>query len=473
MIPIDNIVFGTDGWRGIIADDFTFNNVRRCTQGMAEYLKQTGLAERGILIGYDTRFASSDFAQAAAKVMLNNGLTTYVCSQATPTPTVSFGVPWLQTGGAIVITASHNPPQWNGFKVKTAAGASAPPEVINEIEHRTNRTKGPMAKQPQATSLGTLVSIDLTPAYYAHLASLVDINSIKEAGLNIAIDSMFGSAAGYIAHLLAGGKTRIQEINCLQNPIFPGIKQPEPTANNLHQLSALVRDTKADVGLATDGDGDRLGIVDDKGNYITPSQVLTLLAFYLLEIRGERGPIVKTVAASNMIYRLGEVYHVPVYETPVGFRHIAPLMINENALIGGEESGGYGFRGHVPERDGILAGLYFLDLMNKTQKTPSALVELLHHTVGPHYFQRLDIQFSALSRPEITKRLAEAQPTHINNIPVRAKDMLDGFRFKLADGSWILFRFSGTEPLLRIYAESDTPEKAGLLTEIGRSLALR
>jgi len=240
---------------------------------------------------------------------------------------------------------------------------------------------------------------------------------------------------------------------------------------NLTKLSAIVKRQKADVGIATDGDADRIGIIDEKGRFLTQLQVFALLAFYLLEIRGERGAIVKTITTTSMLYRLGEIYKVPVFETPVGFKYVAPIMTRENALVGGEESGGYGFRGHVLERDGILAGLYFLDLMVKTGKTPSELIDHLYARVGPHYYQRRDVEFPEEKRLRIIKRVQESRPEQIDGVKVVEVDTSDGFRFILADTTWLLIRFSGTEPLLRIYAESDSPARVERLLELGKKLA--
>jgi len=467
------IKFGTDGWRGIIAEDFTFDNVRVCAQAVANYLKQAGLARRGLIIGYDTRFASEDFASAAAEVVAGNGIKVCLCPRATPTPVISFGVLAQKAGGAIIITASHNPASWNGFKYKSELGSSASPEVIAEIEKHISRTitTGKVDRMPlaQAVEQGLVEYLDLAPTYLNRLTSLVDLNELRQAKLKIVFDPMYGAGIGYFKALLGDGVIELIEINNERNPLFPDI-QPEPIAANLAKLSATVKNQKADVGLATDGDVDRLGVVDENGIFLTPLQVLALLCLYLLEVRGERGAIVKTITTSSMLYRLGEIFKVPVYETPVGFKYVASTMIAEKALIGGEESGGYGFREHMPERDGILSGLYFLDLMIKTGKSPSQLIDYLYSKVGPHYFKRIDIEFPAEKRQEITDRIKHNPPQSIDGIKVKL-DTKDGFRFTLADTSWLLIRFSGTEPVLRLYAESNTQARVESLLELGRELA--
>jgi len=468
------IKFGTDGWRGVIAQDFTFDNVRACAQGVASYLKQASLASRGLIIGYDNRFASEDFAAAAAEVVAANGIKVYLCPGATPTPVISFGVLAKKAGGAIVITASHNPAIWNGFKYKSETGSSAPPEVITEIERLISDTlsTGKIAHLPLAEALGQglIEYLDLDPIYFDQVNKLVDLDGLRRAGLKVVIDPMYGAGIGYFKRLLGGKNLNLTEINSHRNPLFPGIR-PEPIAVNLTKLSATVKRQKADVGIATDGDADRIGIIDEKGNFLTQLQVFALLAFYLLETRGQRGAIVKTITTTSMLYRLGEIYKVPVFETAVGFKYVAPVMVRENALVGGEESGGYGFQGHVLERDGILAGLYFLDLMVRTGKTPSELIDHLYDKVGPHYYQRRDVEFPEEKRQLITKRLWESHPEQIDGVKVKKFDTTDGFRFILADTTWLLIRFSGTEPLLRIYAESDSPTRVERLLKLGKELA--
>jgi len=468
------IKFGTDGWRGIIAQDFTFDNVRACAQAVADFLKQSGSANRGLIVGYDTRFASEDFASAAAEVVAGNGIKVYLCPKATPTPVISFGIPARKAGGAIIITASHNPAMWNGFKYKTEDGSSASDEVTAEIERYLSHTltTGKIDRVPLSKALdqGIIEYLDLTPIYARQLAKLIDLNQLRQARLKVAVDPMYGAGAGYFNMLLGGGAIELVEINNERNPLFPGI-QPEPIAANLAKLSATIKEQKADVGLATDGDADRLGIVDENGEFLTQLQVFALLCLYLLEVRGERGPIVKTITTTSMLYRLGEIFNVPVYETPVGFKYVAPIMMAKSALIGGEESGGYGFRNHMPERDGILSGIYFLDLMLKTGKTPSQLIDYLYSKVGPHYYQRIDFTFPEDERQAINKRISDNLPQSIDGVKVIKINTTDGFHLTLADTTWLLIRFSGTEPVLRIYAESDSLTRVERLLELGKGLA--
>ncbi len=440
---------------------------------MADYLKKAKLSQRGLVIGYDNRFASEDFARAAAEVVAANGIKVYLCPRATPTPATSYGVLAKKAGGAIIITASHNPAIWNGFKYKTEGGASAPSAVTAQIEKNLPTALAGKIKRlplPQALEQGIVEYLDPAPLYTRQLAKLVDTKRLRQSKFKVVFDPMYGAGAGYLNHLLGGGAMELKEINGERNPLFPGI-QPEPIAANLTKLSATVQKEKAAIGLATDGDADRVGIIDEKGSFLTQLQVFALLCLYLLEVRGERGAMVRTITGTTMVDRLGEIFNVPVYETSVGFKYVAPVMTKNDALIGGEESGGYGFRGHMPDRDGILAGLYFLDFMLQTGKTPSQLLDYLYNKVGPHYYQRRDFSFPEERHQAITKSVKDNLPQSIEGVKVAKVNDSDGFYLSLADTSWLLIRFSGTEPVLRIYAESDSPVRVEKLLEVGRKLA--
>jgi phosphomannomutase len=448
--------------------------VRCCAQGVADYLKQAKLAGRGIVIGYDTRFGSEDFAAAAAEVIAGNNIKVYLAPEATPTPVVSYGVLAKKAGGAIIITASHNPGIWNGFKYKDEYGSSASDEITSRIVSYINKAydAGKVSRLPlaDARKRGLVSETDLDTVYFEQIGKLIDIESLRKTDLKLVIDPMYGAGAGYLKKALAGGTTRLIEIHSERNPLFPGLR-PEPILPHLDGLAAEVKKQKANAGLATDGDADRMGIIDEKGNFITQLQVFALLCLYLLEVRGERGAIIKTLTTTSMAYRLGEIYKVPVHETAVGFKFVAPMMRSENAIIGGEESGGYGFRGHVLERDGILANLYFLDLMVKTGKNPSGLIDYLFSIVGPHHYRRVDVEFDKKDRESIIGRVRDNPPGAIDNVKVLKIDTTDGYRYILADNSWLLIRFSGTEPLLRIYAETDSPERAERLLALGKRMA--
>ncbi len=454
--PPTSIKFGTDGWRAIIAEDYTFDNVRACAASAAMYLKKHGLDGRGLVIGYDARYASEDFAAAVAEVAAAHGIKVALSDALCPTPVVSFSIIDRKAGGGVVITASHNPWRWNGFKYKPDYGGSASPEIVAEIEEPLPDLVGravPRMDIEEAKKAGLVETFDARTPYLAHLARLVDLDRLKAAGLNVAYDAMYGTGAGYFGALLGGGKTKLAELHGFRNPVFPGMHAPEPIARNLTEMTALLAGGGFDVGIATDGDADRVGIADERGNFINQLQVFALLTYYMLEARGERGAIVKSVTTTSMVQRLGALYGVPVYETQVGFKFLGPKMMETDALIGGEESGGYGFRGHVPERDGVLAGLYMLDFMARTGKRPSELLAELYEKVGAHYYDRVDIALRPQDRDAIWQRAAALRPDAIAGIRVTGIDTTDGFRFTLGDQGWMLLRFSGTEPLLRIYTE--------------------
>jgi phosphomannomutase len=410
-----------------------------------------------------------------AEVAAANGVRVFLCDQPAPTPVISYNVLSRRTGGAVIITASHNPAIWSGFKYKPEYAGSASPDITSEIEERVvaierNAHVSTMLLN-EAMAQGLAEEIDPRRDYLPHIRRLMDTESLQGAALDVVVDAMFGAGGGYFPALLHGGTLRLHEIKAERNPAFPGIERPEPIAANLGDLSRLVKESGASVGLANDADADRLGVVDENGVFLTQLQVFALLALYMLEVRGERGPLVKSVTTTSMIFRLGELYGVPVYEMPVGFKYIGPKMVEVDALIGGEESGGYGFRGHIPERDGILAGLYFLDFMAKTGKTPSQLLQYLYAKVGPHYYDRIDMEFPQEARADILARVAARLPERLDGSTIRDVDRSDGFRFLLTDGSWLLIRFSGTEPIMRIYAETDTPERVQRLLAAGRGLA--
>ena len=470
----EKITFGTDGWRAIIAEEYTFDNVRACAQGVAAYHIEQGLQADPLIVGYDTRFGSADFADAVVEVLAGNGLHVLRCTAPAPTPAVGYNLVTRGAAGGIMITASHNPAKWNGFKYRTRSGGSAPPEVLVHVEEAIHQLKSladvRRVSLDDARSAGLVTDIDPAPTYLAHIATLVDLDALRSAGCQVVVDPMHGAGAGYFAGLLSGGTTKVLEVRGTVNPSFPDMHNPEPIEHNLGPLRDAVLQTNALVGVAMDGDADRVGAIDATGEYLTSLQVYTLLAYYFLEVRGLRGPIIKSLTISNMIWRLGEHYDVPIYETGVGFKFIAPLMVEKNALMGGEESGGYAFQGHIPERDGVLSALYLLDLVARKGKTLSAIMEEVYALVGPHHYSRTDVVFNASLRPDVEARLQEPYPTQIAGIPIVGVDTIDGIRYRMEGGQWTVIRFSGTEPLLRIYAEAPTPEQVQELLAATRLL---
>jgi phosphomannomutase len=466
------IKFGTDGWRAVIAEDYTFANVRRCAQGLANYLNAGGHGGMRVVVGHDKRFGSEHFAAAVAEVLVANGFRVLLTDGPTPTPVISYAVVHNHAVGAVNITASHNPPTDNGFKVRDVTGGAIPPDGLQQIETAIPGSEGVKhVPLKQAIAHGQAALFDASAAYIENLQKLIDLEPIRQAGLNILVDAMWGNGAGWFPRLLNGGRTRVSEIHNERNPIFPEMARPEPIPPNVDVGLRRTVESKADVLLITDGDADRMGVGDEHGRFLNQLQVFGLLALYLLEVRGERRPIVKTLSTTSMLDKLGALYGVRVYQTGVGFKYVAPKFTETDAMIGGEESGGYAFRGNVPERDGILGNLFFLDFMVRTGKTPSQLLDLLFSKVGPHYYDRVDVQFPTERRAEIQQRVLSARPAALGGLGFTNLDTTDGFKFNLADGSWLLIRFSGTEPIIRVYTETLDEARVQPILDDGLRLA--
>ncbi len=467
------IKFGTDGWRGVIGEDYTFANVRRCAQGFASYLLGKDYQGERVVVGHDKRFASEHFALAAAEVLAANGLRVLLTDGPTPTPVIAYAVVHHQAAGAVNITASHNPPTDNGFKVRNHTGGAVDPDGLKDIEARIPGSEGvKRMASAEAASQDLLQTFDAAPAYVANLQKLVELEPIRAAGFNVLVDAMWGNGGGWFSRLLHGGQTVVHEIHNERNPVFPEMKRPEPIPPNVDVGLRRTVELGADVLLITDGDADRMGVGDENGRFLNQLQVYALLALYLLEVRGQRGPIVKTLSTTSMLNKLGQLYGVPVHETGVGFKYVAPKMTETDAMIGGEESGGYAFRGNVPERDGILGNLLFLDFMVKTGKKPSQLLDLLFAKVGAHYYDRVDTQFPTEQRDRVRQRVMAAKPgIKLGGLIVTSIDTTDGFKFNLEGGGWMLVRFSGTEPIIRVYGEVLRQEQVQPVLEDGLKLA--
>ena len=466
------IKFGTDGWRGIIAEDYTFENVRRCAQGMAQYLIATKQTTRGLVVGYDTRFEAEEFAQAVAEVIAAHGIKVFLVDRPTPTPVISYSILDKKAHGAINLTSSHNPPIWGGFKVRADYAGAIAPEGLVQIEALIPPPENiKRIKFAEAKAKGLAEIFDPKPAFLKQIDRLVNVDPLRKAGLKVAVDSMWGAGMGWFKEILAGGTTQVVEIHDVRNPAYPEMDHPEPIPPNVNGLMALVMREHAQVGLATDGDADRIGASTEKGVFIHQLQMYALLALYLLEVRGQRGPIVRTLNTTSMLDALGKRFNVPVYETSVGFKYVAPKIIETNALIGGEESGGYAFKGHVPERDGVVAGLFLLDFIVQTGKTPSQLLDHLFELVGPHYYERIDTDFPEDKRGEIVSRLQSAKPSEIAGFKVTGINTMDGFKYLFNDGGWLVIRFSGTEPIMRFYVETTQDNKRQDILDAGLKLA--
>ena len=469
------IKFGTDGWRAVIGGDYTFRNVGRVAQGFGSYVREHWNWQRGIVVGYDRRFGSERFAAHVASVLSGNGIPVHLVDRPCPTPVVAFSAARLQAAGAVMITASHNPPADNGFKIRTATGAAVAPEKLGEIEDEVAQVDGDSVicmDESSAIDAGLWNEFDPDQAYLDHISTLIDLDRVRGRDIEIVIDAMYGSAAAWLPRVLGGGRLRVSEIHSEWNPRFPGLARPEPIPPQTDELSVVVRDSDAVVGIATDGDGDRLGVVDGSGEFVDQLRTIALLAFYFLEHRNLRRPLVKTLTTSSMLERLGKIYDVHVEEVGVGMKYVAPAMTELDAIMGGEESGGYVFAPHMPERDGVVAGLYFLDLMVREGKTPAELVAMLFQKLGREYhYGRRDFRFSAEARSAIEEQVRIWVPGSIDGAAVLRRNEADGFKYYLDDESWLLIRFSGTEPLLRVYTETTTVDRVDELLAIGASAA--
>jgi phosphomannomutase len=454
-LTLPEIKFGTDGWRGITADDFTYASLRRVAKGTAEYMKSRSNDPLAV-VGYDCRFASEEFARTVADVFAANGVRSLIFDRPSPTQVASWTVIDRKATGAAVITASHNPYLFNGVKYKPETGSSAPTEVIKELEQRINALGE--VERPDRGEVASLVTVyDPREAYYKQVGRIVDLERIRDAGLKVVHETMHGSGYGYVNELIGGGRTTVDEMHGDRNPFFGGLN-PEPIPPNIDEAIAEMKRGGRDLCILTDGDADRVGIIDDTGRFINQLQVFALLILHLFDVMKMTGPIVKTVNMTAMAEQLAKQFGTEIYEVPVGFKNVAPKMMETNAVIGGEESGGFGIRGHIPERDGILVGLLFADMIVRRGKPLSQIMADLVKRVGPHAYARHDIHLNRdtydRDRKRITEQLASHQPKEIAGVKVTRVRDDDGFKFYLEDGSWVLFRTSGTEALIRIYAEA-------------------
>lgn len=480
------IHFGTDGWRGVISDTFTFHNLRLVTQAIADAVATeewlNGLADapkpdpNRMVVGFDTRFLSDRYAVEAARVLAANGYKVHLTTADVPTPAVSYAVRQLGAIAGVMITASHNAPRYNGVKLKAAYGGAAAREQCRRVEIYLNdneaRGRGPnLMDYERAREAGLIERFNPTPAYYDHLRTLIDFDAIADNPQHLVVDSMYGSGRGQIKGVLQGTGCEVFEVRGEMNPGFGGI-HPEPIARYLGALAGAIAAGHGQLGLATDGDADRIGAMDGRGQYVDPHRILAMAVKYLVEQRNWRGKVIKTVSTTLMINRLGEKFGLEVVETPVGFDHIADWMLRGEVLIGGEESGGMSFRGHIPEGDGILMGLLILEMVAKTGKPLDELVADLLDDVGPSHYARLDLRLSRpIAKADMIERLENGAPRVIAGKPVAEVRTLDGVKYLLDDDSWLLIRPSGTEPVLRVYAEARHPDSVDALLSYGREVA--
>ncbi|MGB2895990.1 MAG: phosphoglucomutase/phosphomannomutase family protein [Anaerolineales bacterium] len=480
------IHFGTDGWRGVISDTFTFHNLRRISQAIADAVASeewlNGVTSgpkpdaKRMVVGFDTRFLSDRYAAEAARVLAANGFKVYLTTADVPTPAVSYTVKHLGAIAGLMITASHNAPRYNGVKLKAAQGYSAAREQCRRVEvylsDNEARGRGPnLMDFEQARSEGLIERMNPTPAYYDHLRQLIDFDKIADNPQHIVVDSMFGSGRGQIRGILQGTGCEVFEVRGEMNPGFGGI-HPEPIGHYLGALAGAIAAGHGQLGLATDGDADRLGAMDGRGQFVDPHRIMALSLKYLFEKRGLRGKVVKTVSTTQMINRLADKYGLEVIETPVGFNYIAEWMLQDDVLIGGEESGGISFKGHIPEGDGILMGLLLTEMVAESGVPLDEMVADLLTEVGPAHYERVDLRLARpIVKDQMVKQLAEDAPSSIGGVEVSTINTMDGAKYLLADDSWLLIRPSGTEPVLRVYAEARDSEQVSRLLEFGQSVA--
>jgi alpha-D-glucose phosphate-specific phosphoglucomutase len=471
------IKFGTDGWRAVISDEFTFANVRIVAQAIAETLRENaGEAGRPLaVVGFDTRFLSDRYAIAVSEVLAANGLHVALARADAPTPVVSYAIPNLGAVGGVMITASHNPPRYNGIKLKAVFGGGASNAETRRVEAKiaANTAAGRAPARIEladALSQGVIERFDPFEPYRDHIRKLVDLEAIGRARLRVVVDAMYGSGRGYLRDLLAEAGAEVVEIRGEMNPGFNGI-HPEPIARHLKPLMDAVPQGGYHLGLAMDGDADRIGAVGPTGCFIDPHGIMTLALRYLVEERRQRGDVVKTVSTTQMLNRLAQHYGLAVHETPVGFNYIADLMLTNDVLIGGEESGGISIRGHIPEGDGVLMGLIVAEVVACYGKSPDGLLTDIMAQIGHFDYARNDFQVRPFEKSALVSKLVDLAPDRLANIPLASINTRDGVKYLLADDSWLLIRPSGTEPVLRVYAEAHTAETVQALLAEGRSLA--
>jgi phosphomannomutase len=474
MTPIK---FGTSGWRGLIARDFTFENVRVATQGIALYLRAE-LERAGspiyqkeplVILGHDTRFLGKEFSLAAAEVLTSAGLKPQLCERDAPTPVISFTIRHRKAIGGINMTASHNPAEYQGLKFSTSNGAPATPEVTSQIEARiAELQKSQWTMQSAVVGTFECKTFDPQPAYFKQLRKLIDFKTLRRAKLKLAVELMYGTGRGYLDTLLEEAGARVTVFHNELNPLFGG-HHPEPNAEGMHEVSRFVRSGKAQLGLGLDGDADRFGIVDKDGTWLTPNQILALALYHLKKNRGWTGAVVRTVPTSHEVDEVARLLKVPVHETPVGFKYIGALMETEPIIVGGEESGGLSVKGHVPEKDGILACLLMAELVATERRSLGEILKGLEKKIGAFYTDRLNLKIPAEKKEALLAKLAGGLKT-IGPFEVQKFITTDGYKFLLPNGEWVAFRASGTEPLIRCYIEAKSRPQLKRLREACQKL---
>ncbi|MBL8024426.1 MAG: phosphoglucomutase/phosphomannomutase family protein [Elusimicrobia bacterium] len=478
-----SIKFGTSGWRGILADEVTFPRLRVLVQAIADYLREEKLHNRRVVIGYDTRFLSEDLARTAASVLAANGMESLLCVRDTPTPVVAFEVLHQKAAGGVTITASHNPPTYSGLKFNSTWGGPALPETTHRIEvacdpYLAGEAQPKTGREAVGLKKRLIVPHDPMPGYLKQLESLVDRNLLKKGKIRVVVDSLWGTGRGYLDEFLSRSGVHVTSIHNHRDVLFGG-HSPSPDLENLKELSATLTQQKAHLGLATDGDADRFGIMDVDGSLLSPNEFLPLLLDHLIKTRKWKGVVARSVMTSHFLDAVAKKYGLTVQETAVGFKYIGDVMVHENSVypsrggnfvLGGEESGGLTIRGHVPEKDGILACLLAAEIVAATKRPLRKSIEMLQKEVGTFHTLRLNFHLPIEKMNELRDKLNHKPPTRLNEFPVRRIVETDGHKFILTDGSWIGVRLSGTEPVVRVYIETQDPLKMKALEKAGRVL---
>ncbi|HZD58823.1 MAG TPA: phosphoglucomutase/phosphomannomutase family protein [Anaerolineae bacterium] len=464
------IKFGTDGWRAIMNDTFIISNVQVVAQAIADYLVENGLRDKGIVIGYDTRFFAERFASECAAVMLGNNIPVYMPRRALPTPVTAYSIKVYNTAGAIMLTASHNPPEYNGIKFIPEYAGPASPEITGEIERliKANLESNRLLKAP-LEGHELLHEAEPFPRYTQHIANLIDFDKLREIKLKVVLDPMFGASQGLMDTLLAEVGCAVETIHNYRDPLFGG-SYPDPSEKHLSELKNEVIRTKSDIGLALDGDADRFGAIDFNGTYITANQVLSLVAVHLLKNRGMRGSIVRTIATTHLLDEIARDNDTEVIETPVGFKYIAQVMMERPVVVGGEESGGLSIQGHIPEKDGLLADLLLAELVAYEERPLTEILDGIYHKYGRYYSKRLDIHYPSEKKGELLNNLVNRPPAAVAEDKVVEIRSVDGVKYILESGDWILARPSGTEPLIRVYIESKDERRFPSLEEYAHQI---
>jgi len=460
------IKFGTSGWRGIIGEDFTFENVRVATQGVTNYLKKSGQKGSGVIVAYDTHFLSEKFASEAARILAFNDIHAFLCNRDVPTPCVSYETVRRKAMGAINFTASHNPPEYNGLKFSTSNGAPALPEITKAIEEEIQTVQLKKERLDVYEKSELIETIDPKDRYLAELRNKVDVDVIRKSGLRIAIDSLYGTSRDYLDYFLLEAGVEVKIIHNYRDPYFGGFS-PECSEKNLGELRKLVTDDHFDIGLATDGDADRFGIIDDRNRFVSPNMILALLALYLKRYREIPGGLARSVATTHLIDAIARKLDVPLYETPVGFKYIGELILADKIALGGEESAGMSMYRHLPEKDGILACLLVAEMVGRTGKKLNVLIDEMYKEFGFFYSRRADMKLTPSLKDSLANRLANP-PSSLDGLNVREVNTTDGVKLIFDDNTWLLFRLSGTEPVARIYAEACSPKDLKHLLDSGK-----